>query len=165
MESKSGVGLIFAPEKSLESVWTQATRLRVYRVDIETARGVDVLADIQRLPFATDSVDFIWCHHVLTQIENDHLAMKELYRVLRPRTGELVLSAATTDSPATEEFGFANKDLLGFWRIYGRDFADRIAGNGFQVQAVRFELPVEESQRYATAGAEEFYLCVKPDLS
>src|ERR1700750_412614 len=62
--SKRGAALIFAPERALEPVWESAAGLKVLKTDIEPSRDVDLLADIQRLPFATDSFDLIWCQHV-----------------------------------------------------------------------------------------------------
>src|SRR5947209_5039761 len=57
LESKRGAALVFAPERALESVWKGAAGLKVLKTDIEPSRGVDLLADIQRLPFAPDSFD------------------------------------------------------------------------------------------------------------
>ena len=45
----------------------------------------DVKADICALPFEDNSYDLILCNHVLEHIPNDLKAMKELYRVLKPR--------------------------------------------------------------------------------
>src|SRR5436305_13363541 len=50
LEDRSGVALIFAPEKALASFWAKAPRLKVLRVDIEEARETDILADIKYLP-------------------------------------------------------------------------------------------------------------------
>ena len=163
LKSKNGIALIFAPEKCLDSVWKQeSTHLHSYGVDIEAVRDVDLLADLQKLPFISDSVDFIWCHHVLTQVQDDRAAIAELYRVLRPQTGELILSVATTADPSTREFGYANKELIGFWRIYGQDFASKLNAQGLDVKRVRFEAPPEISKRHGLAPEEDFYICVKP---
>jgi SAM-dependent methyltransferase len=137
-------------------------------VDIDDSRGVDVLADLQRLPFKSDSVDFIWCHHVLQRIEDDRAAISELCRVLRPETGELVISVAIAPHPVTHEFGFANKDLLYFRRMYGDDFPERLSAAGLTVNAVIPKLSADEYRRYAISPQEGFYLCAKkltPDPS
>jgi len=161
LRTKSGIGLIFAPERALEPIWQQAENLRLLKTDIETARGVDVLADLQRLPFSKDSVDLIWCHHVLQLIEDDRSALKELARVLRPQTGELILSVAIVNKSKTQEYGFANKDVLYFWRMYGDDFRDRLAEAGFKFEIINGKLSAEDCQRYGINHQEEFYLCVK----
>lgn len=158
---KSGVGLIFAPERALNAVWEQAPNLRVYKVDIEAERGVDVLADIQRLPFASNSIDFIWCHHVLQLIEDDRAAIRELGRVLRPVTGEAAISVAVANQTQTQEYGYANKDLLCFWRMYGDDFPERLAEEGLTAQPVNYDLSDEQRRRYGADAQDGFYLCAK----
>lgn len=163
LKSKDGVALIFAPEKCFDSVWQQeSAHLHSYRVDIEAPRGVDLLADIQRLPFINDSIDLIWCHHVLTQIPDDDAALAELYRVLRPQTGELIISVATTPDASTREFGYANKELMGFWRLYGRDFINKLSAQSLKVEHHKFNAPPDISQRHGLAPEEDFYICSKP---
>jgi SAM-dependent methyltransferase len=161
LEARNGVGLIFAPERAFHQVWQQATNLRTFKVDIEASRDVDMLADLQRLPFATDSIDFIWCHHILQLIEDDRAAMRELHRVLRPRTGRLILSVAIAPHTRTVEYGFENKEVLRFWRIYGDDFISRLAEAGFAVEAVDYNSSLEECLRYGLNPQESFYICQK----
>jgi ubiquinone/menaquinone biosynthesis C-methylase UbiE len=47
-------------------------------------RGVDVVADVQALPFRDNSVAVIECDAVLEQVPNPVLAVAEMARVLRP---------------------------------------------------------------------------------
>ena len=55
------------------------------------------------------------------------LAIKELHRVLRPGSGELVVSVPmTAPGTITEEYGFADLTQSGHWRIYGDDFVTRL---------------------------------------
>lgn len=163
LKTKDGVALIFAPEKCFDTVWKQeATHLHSYRLDIEASRGVDVLADMQRLPFINDSIDFIWCHHILTHIPDDGAAIAELHRVLRPHTGELILSVATNPDSSTREFGYANKELIGFWRVYGQDFTGKLRARGLEVEPIKFKVTTEISERHGVATEEDFYICVKP---
>lgn len=165
LASKSGVGLIFAPERALNPIWQQAPRLCIFKVDIEAERGVDVLADLQRLPFASNSIDFIWCHHVLQLIEDDRAAIRELSRVLRPQTGELIVSVAIGNQAATEEYGFANKDLLYFRRMYGDDFSERLSAEGLTVRRAGYNLSAEEYRRYVISPQDDFFICVKNNYS
>jgi SAM-dependent methyltransferase len=165
LADKSGVGLIFAPERALNGVWERAPNLRAYKIDIEASRGVDVLADMQRLPFESDSIDFIWCHHVLQLIEDDRAAIRELRRVLCPVTGEAAISVAIARQTQTHEFGSANKDLLYFWRMYGDDFAERLAEEGLTARPVNYHLSAEQRRRYGAGAQDGFYLCSKKDYS
>src|SRR5687767_9072968 len=148
LEEKTGAALVFAPERALENSWRAARRLDVLRTDIEAARGVDLLSDIQRLPFADGSFDLVWCQHVLTQIPDDRAAVRELARVLRPLTGELVVSVAQERGRETREFGGPNKECLGLWRVYGDDFEARLEEGGLEPRRAGHGLSAEECRRY-----------------
>jgi SAM-dependent methyltransferase len=160
LADKSGLALVFAPERALAPLWAEAPRLKVCRVDVEAARGVDLIADIQNLPVASDSVDLIWCHHVLEHVEHDGAAIKELSRVLRPQTGDLVVSVPMEPGTTTDEYGAPDPMLSGHWRMYGDDFADRLAAAGLSVQALELDLSAADRRRYAIEP-ERFYLCRK----
>jgi len=164
LKGKSGVALVFAPEKALAPIWNNSPQLQVFRVDIEPTRNVNFLADMQHVPITTSSVDLLWCHHVLEHVENDRAAIRELYRVLRPLTGELIVSVPMEIGTRTREYGFANKKESGHWRMYGDDFADRLGEGGFMVRTVDYNLSTEDCERYGVTR-EQFYICQKPDTS
>ncbi len=157
LENKSGVALVFAPEKALASFWTRAPNLRVYKFDRETTRGVDTLADIKHLPVESNSIDLIWCHHVLEHVDDDHAGIRELHRVLRPRSGELIVSVPMSSAAVTDEYGFSDPMDFGHWRIYGEDFEARLTASGLTVQAVNFSLPDDDYRRYGFEP-ERFYV-------
>jgi SAM-dependent methyltransferase len=160
LENKSGVALVFAPEKAMASFWALAPRLTVYTTDLETTRGIDTLADIKNLPFQSNSVDLIWCHHVLEHVDDDAAGIEELHRVLRPRSGELVVSVPMGSEATTREYGFADPMDSGHWRAYGTDFEARLTASGLVVQAVDFTLSDEDYRRYGFKP-ERFYTCKK----
>jgi SAM-dependent methyltransferase len=165
LEAKRGAALVFAPERALEASWASAHGLRVVRTDIEPARGVDLLSDIQCLPFASNSFDLVWCQHVLTQVPNDRAAISELARILRPSTGELIISVAQAHDRQTREFGGPNKELLGLWRVYGDDFEARLAEGGLQSRATDHGLSEAECRRYGIESSEGFFICIRGALS
>jgi len=165
LRDKRGVALVFAPEKALAPVWEKTTSLRIYDVDLRAARKPDLQADMLQLPIAADSVDLIWCHHVLEHIEDDCAAMSQLSRILRPSTGELIVSVPMEIGTMTREYGFANPREAGHWRMYGDDFADRLAENGFSaVQRVDFSPSRTDCARYGI-NPEPFYICTKTATS
>jgi ubiquinone/menaquinone biosynthesis C-methylase UbiE len=159
VEKKIGRALLFAPERALTPLWKSALGLQAIRTDIEAARGVDILSDLMQLPFASECVDLIWCHHVLEQVEDDRVALRELYRVLLSG-GELLISAGLTGQKETQELGHANKRLSGNRRLYGSDFRGRLEEAGFQVTPLTYNLSAEELERYAIKP-EVFYHCTK----
>lgn len=157
---KAGLALVFAPEKTFDPLWRTATDLRAYKVDIEASRGVDVLANLMRLPFASEIADLIWCHHVLEQVDDDRVALKELHRVLRPGSGELILSVGSGKQETTVELGFADKACSGNRRAFGADFPARVSEAGFTVHAMKYKLTEAERHKYGV-GAERFYRCTR----
>jgi SAM-dependent methyltransferase len=159
LETKHGVALVFAPERALASFWANTPTLSVYKVDIGVARGVDFLADMKHLPIKSNSVDVIWCHHVLEHVDDDRAAMKELQRILRPGSGELVVSVPMASASTTVEYGFPDPMDTGHWRAYGEDFETRLTDSGLTVQAVDFSLR-EEELRYGF-NPERFYVAKK----
>lgn len=153
---KKGRALVFAPERALTTVWGTTPNLHVIKTDIAASRGVDLLSDVMRLPFASRSIELIWCHHVLEQVEDDRVAMRELLRVLKA-DGELIISAGITRLK-TEEFDSPNPMLSGNRRLYGADFGERLKAAGFQVQEMNYNLSAEELKRYGVYP-EKFYYC------
>ncbi|MFN2578515.1 MAG: methyltransferase domain-containing protein [Pyrinomonadaceae bacterium] len=160
INKKTGIALIFAPERALAVTWQRAVNLHSFRVDIKSRRGVDVLADIMYLPFASDVAHLIWCHHVLEQVSDDRLALRELHRVLAKEVGRFIVSVSETTPSTTREFGRSEKALSGNRRSYGVDFSARLREAGFAVQQLNHNLSDDERRRYSVRD-EPFYLCVK----
>lgn len=161
LTERAGVALVFAPERALAGLWEEARGLKVCRVDIERARGVDLLADVQQLPFADDSADIVWCHHVLSEVEDDRRALGELRRVLRPRTGELILSVYIAPVAATNEFGAPDKAMSSTWRCYGEDFLERMAEAGLTATRLDAGLTSDDYRRHGLDPTDRFFLCTK----
>jgi len=116
-----------------------------------------VIGDIMYLPFTSRFADLVWCHHVLDQVQDDRVALQELYRVLSA-TGDLIISVSETALRGTQEFGFSDRALSGNRRAYGDDFPDRLTSAGFRVERVDCQLSDSEMQRYAI-NFEHFYVC------
>jgi len=112
------------------------------------------------LPFSSDVADLIWCHHVLEQVGDDRLALRELHRVLMGETGHLIVSAGESSHSSTREFGRSEKELSGNRRSYGMDFKTRLNDAGFAAQQLNYGLSAGERRKYSVLE-EPFYLCVK----
>lgn len=117
------------------------------------------MADLTRLPVVDDSIDLLWCHHVLEHIGDDRAAMRELHRILHPVTGELVVSVPMIPGTITCEYGFPKKEESGHWRIYGDDFVDRLTESGLTVERVKYS--VLKGLQYGITSEENFYICRK----
>lgn len=157
LSSKTGVALVFAPEECLAKLWQSATALRVIKVDLESKRRVDVLANIMSLPFSPGVARLVWCHHVLEQVVDDRRALAELKCVLRS-DGELIVSSALSGRDVTVEFCSENKALSGNRRSFGSDYAQRLEAAGFKVESLSHTFVSSEQVKYGI-NSEPFYRC------
>ena len=160
IHERRGLALVFAPEPALAPLWQTASNLRVLKVDLEPGRGADMMADLMRLPFSSNVANLVWCHHVFEQVEDVHLALSELGRVLCSGTGELIVSVGSGGQEKTVEFGFSDKALSGNRRLFGADFAQILTEAGFEVSPLVHNLSEEECHSYGICP-EPFYRCVK----
>lgn len=131
--------------------------------------------DIHHMPFQDDSFDVVLCNHVLEHVNDDRLALREIYRVLRPGgwailqspvdpTRETTFEDPSITSLREREKNFGQADHV---RLYGRDYALRIREAGFLVEEVDFtgQLLPTEIERYALPVGEKIYKAVKPSPS
>jgi predicted SAM-dependent methyltransferase len=140
--------LHFAPEKIITKLFKQYNHIDYLSADLDPKKGM-VVEDITQLSFPDNSFDIIFCSHVLEHIADDHKAMKEVYRVLKPNgfallqvpikdvfNGKVIQATyedSTITSPADRERVFGQHDHV---RIYGRDYKDRLIKAGFAVQVI-----------------------------
>ena len=147
-----------APERCFIKRFERALGDRYVTADLESPLA-KVKMDIQRIPFPDDSFDVIFCNHILEHVEDDRLALREMFRVMRPGGWGILLSPVnyerevTYEDPSiTDEAGreraFGQKDHV---RDYGRDYPDRLAEAGFSVESIDYAatLTPEEVARYA----------------
>lgn len=174
---RPGAMLHLAPEYALQRRLRLLPGLRYLSGDLDSALA-DVELDAMDLPFAEASFDFLICNHVLEHVADDRRAMAEIHRVLRPggwavlmcpvdRRRATTLEDPTALMPAERHRLFGQGDHL---RLYGRDYAERLAAAGFEVRAERY---VESCDSSSVArcglrregdeafGEEDVFLCVK----
>ncbi|MCK9219695.1 MAG: methyltransferase domain-containing protein [Bacteroidales bacterium] len=129
------------------------------------------LLDITSIPYDKEVFDVIICNHVLEHIQNDKLAISELYRVLKPG-GWAILQVPisknlpttfednSVTSPEDRERVFGQFDHV---RIYGQDYKDRLENAGFSVR--KFNPTMEnismDIHKYAINPEENLYIAYK----
>ncbi len=97
---------------------------------------VDVQLNVEQMPFLDESLDIVFCGHVLPEVENDRRAVAEIYRILK-RTGWALVSVQSYGETTIEvRPGDGNEAPPEFFRIYGADFESELATQGFDVQRV-----------------------------
>ncbi len=153
--------LHIAPEVSLMKRFK--TVYRKFPKRYITADLVSPLAnihfDVQSIPLDDEYADVIICNHLLEHVEDDALAMRELYRVMRSGGWGILLSPVEYDRAETFEDDSITDTaertrIFGQYdhrRIYGRDYADRLRKAGFEVEEIDYinELGAGEAERYA----------------
>jgi len=159
-----------APEKNLASVLKASPNISYVSSDLSSPEAM-VKMDITAIPEPDQSYDMVICNHVLEHIPDDSLAMRELYRVLKPG-GFAILQvpisyalestfedpSVTTEADRYRQFG--QKDHV---RIYGRDYTRRLERAGFKVNEMPYaaSLPAADADRYALLKEEKLYVCSK----
>ena len=73
-----------APERCFLKRFEKLPALDYVTADLESPLA-KVKMDIQRIPFPDGEFDVIFCNHILEHVDDDRRAMREMYRVMRPR--------------------------------------------------------------------------------
>lgn len=158
--------LHFAPEKPIRRVIEGASPASYTTADL-FAPGVDRKENIEALTIESESYDTIVCLHVLEHVD-DHAAIPELFRVLRP--GGLLIAMfpivegwdetfedTTKSSPDDRLLYFGQHDHA---RFFGRDARMRLAAPGFEVSEYTAVEP--HVSRHGLARGEKIFLCRRP---
>jgi SAM-dependent methyltransferase len=130
-----------------------------------------VKMDVQAIPFPDNHFDVIFCNHLLEHVADDRLAMRELYRVLKPGGWGVMQvpvdhSLEVTDedpaviSPEERTTRFGQYDHV---RQYGRDYPARLRDTGFTVveDDLAARLPEEQARLYVVPRDEVICLVSK----
>ena len=160
--------LHFAPEPSLHQKLRQLANLEYLSADFVSPH-VDIMCDAQALPFHDDSMDVIFCNHVLQYVRDDIRAMGELRRVLKADGWVIVLVPYQADSTTDEDFGELTHeqrfDRFGPgdpWRRYGADMTDRLDRCGLTLDVEFYALRLgADSDRFGLR-ADEALLVARP---
>lgn len=161
--SKPAKLLHFAPEQAFYKRFKKLSHLDYTTTDLNSPLAT-VKADICDLPFEDNSFDIILCNHVLEHIPDDHKAMQELYRVMKPGGwGVFQVPQDLSRKESFEDASITDKKerarIFGQYdhvRIYGYDYFDRLREAGFKVEEVDYtaEIPHPEVDRYRLAKGE-----------
>ena len=158
--------LHFAPEPCFRQRYEEritATGGRYVRAAYVPLKG-ETQVDMQAIPFPDSSFDTVIHHNVLEHVPNDHKALTEIARVLKPG-GRTILTVPLIDawehtyedrSIETEkgrDLHFNQHDHL---RLYGRDFHSLLTRGGFDHHSYVAEEP--EVSRYGLERGETIFI-------
>ncbi len=160
-----------APELCFIDKFEALPNLEYITADIESPLA-KVKMDIHEIPFENNSIDIIFCNHVLEHVEDDLRALREMRRVLKsggwaiiqvpffyPLPEKTYEDRSITGSREREK-AFGQNDHV---RLYGQDYEDRLVSSGFQVLKENFveELSDEDRIRFALPKSEIIYKVIK----
>lgn len=160
-----------APELCFMDRFEELDNLDYITADIESPLA-KVKMDIHEIPFEENSIDIIFCNHVLEHVDDDIKALSEMRRVLKPGGWAILqvpffypLPETTYEDksiidPKEREKAFGQDDHV---RMYGEDYAARLASVGFKVEEDHLidELSASERKRFALPEKEIIYKVIK----
>jgi len=169
--------LHFAPQRLFLRLFSKNENIEYTPCDIQPETyeyyGITKItkADVMKIPFDDNSFDVVMCNHVLEHVENDKLAMSELYRVMKKGGWGIFQVPLDYDRESTyedknitdskgREKAFGQYDHL---RVFGRDYKDRLASVGFKVIEDDYvnSFSQEEIKRNGFVKGELIYYCNK----
>lgn len=149
--------LHIAPEQAFVNRFRKLSHIKYISADLFSPI-VDVKADVTDLPFDDASFDVIFCNHVLEHVIDDHSAMKELFRVMRPGGWGIMQVPLRTGSAETyEDFSITDKagrqkhfGQYDHVRWYGMDYFARLEKAGFEVEKLYYSkmFTADERKKY-----------------
>jgi SAM-dependent methyltransferase len=158
-----------SPKYSLSRRFIRMANLDYMGMDLNDRRNINAWADITATPIRSATFDAVICIHVLEEIEQDLVAMRELYRVLKPggwavisvptRLDQETYEDPTITTPKERSRAFGEAAHV---RIYGRDLKERLELCGFRVQLdLGKEIRQETIEKYGLGEDENIFYCTK----
>jgi SAM-dependent methyltransferase len=163
--------LHIAPEPALAARLAHLPNLDYLSADLYDRKAM-IRMDITDIQYPDQSFELIYCSHVLEHVADDHRALSEFWRVLKPGgkailmvpiLGEITFEDPAITDPVERERAYGQHDHV---RSYGRDFAQRVAGAGFDVSLHTPAAIVgkAEIERMGLPPDETIFLGQKPTL-
>ncbi|MEE8105925.1 MAG: methyltransferase domain-containing protein [Planctomycetota bacterium] len=158
-----------APERALEPIFRAHLGDAYLTADLSNPRAM-VKMDVTKIAYPDASFDVIYCSHVLEHVPDDHAAMREFHRVLKPSGWAILLVPVTVaqteedlaiTDPAERLRRYGQDDHV---RRYGPDFKDRLEAAGFQVTVTRAADLADDAGRTRmglTPAAGDIFHCTR----
>ena len=162
--------LHIAPEQCFYGRFRKMKNLEYTTADLNSPLA-DISLDVQDMKLPDNTYDVVFCNHVLEHVPNDHKAMTEILRVLKPGGMAIIqvplnpdwkktLEDPTITDPKERHRLFGQYDHV---RMYGQDYPERLKAAGFNVEVIDYSkrLSPELFAKYALPEREKLYVCSK----
>jgi SAM-dependent methyltransferase len=164
--------LHFAPENAFIKLFKGIPGLDYLSIDFSSPHAM-MKMDITNIGFTDSSFDIVYCSHVLEHIHDDHKAMREMGRILKPGGWALIqvpisehgtIEDPSITDPCERERLFWQNDHV---RLYGLDIKDRLEAAGFDVEVLFGHqlLKPQDYERMAIDPDEAIFHCRKSGVS
>ncbi|PHR11082.1 MAG: SAM-dependent methyltransferase [Aequorivita sp.] len=140
----SGKVLHFSPSRSVYRNLKKNPNIEYFSTDFEDEFLADYRYDITKIPVENNFSDLIICYHIMEHIENDLKAMKELFRVLKPK-GTCIIQTPFKEGEIYEDFSkktaserlaaFGQEDHVRIYSVEG--LRQRLKDSGFQTIEIK----------------------------
>jgi len=158
--------LDMAPVDCLQRKFRAVPNIDYISVDLESPMAM-VKMDITDMQFSSNQFDCIICYHVIEHMPDDQMAMKEIFRVLKPGGRAILQVPVLRDesfedpsviTPEDRERVFGQRDHV---RIYGLDYKYRLEQVGFSVKVDDYvkQLSNHVIERYGLMKDENIHFC------
>jgi len=158
--------LDMAPVDCLQRKFRAVPNIDYISVDLESPMAM-VKMDITDMQFSSNQFDCIICYHVIEHMPDDQMAMKEIFRVLKPGGWAILQVPVLRDesfedpsviTPEDRERVFGQRDHV---RIYGLDYKYRLEQVGFSVKVDDYvkQLSNHVIERYGLMKDENIHFC------
>ena len=105
--------LQFSEDRAVNPTWFSSHEVSIWN-------GVNSL-DLQSIDRPDESYDIVICNHVIEHVADDRSAVRELFRILRPKGFIFLSFPDPLRLGQTRDWGFPDKRQHGHYRVYGRD--------------------------------------------
>ena len=169
--TKSPCSLLeIAPVECFMKNFSSIQNLKYMSGDLNSSLAM-VKLDITEMPIDDSSFDYVICSHVLEHVPDDHKAITELARVIKPSGTLFILNPVDFDRENTfEDFSITDpKERLLYFgqedhvRIYGKDYISRLEAGGLNVNISDYPSTLSEinARRYGISTDEIIFECYK----
>ena len=136
--------LDIAPDPALTKFFRENCRNVRYRsADLYNPQADDRVDVMDMHIYPDHAYDLVICSHVLEHVRDDHLALKEIHRIMKPDAEAIIMVPLDLSKEAIDEDP-SIIDEAGRWRRFGQGdhvrayskngFLQRLAENGFRVR-------------------------------
>lgn len=162
--------LHIAPEVGLQNKLRKHRNIDYLSGDLCSVHA-DIKLDITDMPFENGTFDYVIANHVLEHVHDDHLAMSEIRRILKPGSGKAILQVpislaldstyedATKTSEQERLEAFGQEDHV---RLYGTNYAKLLEQRGFLVSPFNWwtseKLNPQGENRFGLLANETLYV-------